>query len=154
MDWVTFSGASSCNGFDALRRWAAALAIVALWGLLAGAPAFADDQRSDCKPMPDNPMPGKVAVDAAPQINIGVLVNALIYYRCTEYDDQVKAVLNEASAWVAARASGVDKPAIVLDIDDTSLPTGNRFITTNSAMCRAALAISKRNRHADSATGS
>src|SRR5262249_13705284 len=77
-----FSGASSCNGFDALRRWAAALAIVALWGLLAGAPAFADDQRSDCKPMPDNPMPGKVAVDAAPQINIGVLVNAFLLCVC------------------------------------------------------------------------
>jgi hypothetical protein len=50
-----------------------------------------------------------------------VLANALFYYRCTDYDDQVKAVLNEASAWVAARAPGVDKPAIVLDIDETSL---------------------------------
>ena len=140
MDWVTFSEASTRNGFDALRKWAAALAIVTLWGLLASAPAFADDQPSGCKPMPDNPMPGKVAVDAAPQINIGVLANALIYYRCTEYDDQVKAVLNEASAWVAARASGVDKPAIVLDIDETSLSNWepiyhNKFGCVPSGSC-------------------
>ena len=71
---------------------------------------------SGCKPMPEN-----ITVDATSPINIGVLANALFYYRCTDYDDQVKAVLNEASAWVAARAPGVDKPAIVLDIDETSL---------------------------------
>jgi class 3 adenylate cyclase len=71
---------------------------------------------SGCKPMPEN-----VAVDTTSPINIGVLANALFYYRCTDYDDQVKTVLNEASAWVAARAPGVDKPAIVLDIDETSL---------------------------------
>jgi acid phosphatase len=66
-------------------------------------------------------MPENITVDATAPINIGVLANALFYYRCTDYDDQVKAVLNEASAWVAARAPGVDKPAIVLDIDETSL---------------------------------
>jgi hypothetical protein len=49
------------------------------------------------------------------------------HYRCTDYDDQVKAVLNEASASAAARAPGVDKPAIVID---------------------------KRNRHVDGVTGS
>jgi hypothetical protein len=82
--------------------------------LPASAPAAADDKPSGCKPMPEN-----ITVDATAPINIGVLANALFYYRCTDYDDQVKAVLNEASAWVAARALGVDKPAIVLD-DETS----------------------------------
>ena len=84
--------------------------------LPANAPAFADDKPSGCKPTPE-----KVEVDTTSPINIGVLASALVYYRCTDYDDQVKAVLNEAGAWVAARAPGVDKPAIVLDIDETSL---------------------------------
>jgi hypothetical protein len=99
-----------------LRNWGAALAIIASSALPASAPAAADDKPSGCRPMPEN-----VAVDTTPPINIGVLANALFYYRCTDYDDQVKTVLNEASAWVAARAPGVDRPAIVLDIDETSL---------------------------------
>jgi len=111
-----FSGAPSANVINGLRNWGAALAIIASWALPASAPAAADDKPSGCKPMPEN-----ITVDATSPINIGVLANALFYYRCTDYDDQVKAVLNEASAWVAARAPGVDKPAIVLDIDETSL---------------------------------
>lgn len=109
------SGAPSVN-FNALRRWGSTLAIVALLALPASAPAAADDQPSGCKPAPEN-----VTLDTSSPINIGVLANALVYYRCAAYDDQVKAVLNEAGAWVAARAAGVDKPAIVLDIDETSL---------------------------------
>jgi hypothetical protein len=111
-----FSGAQSANVINGLRNWGAALAIIASWALPASAPAAADDKPSGCKPMPEN-----VAVDTTLAINIGVLANALFYYRCSDYDDQVKTVLNEASAWVAARAPGVDKPAIVLDIDETSL---------------------------------
>lgn len=64
--------------------------MLAAAALLASAPAAADDKPSGCNLMPDNPMPGKVAVDAASQINIGLLANALIAYRCTEYDDQVR----------------------------------------------------------------
>jgi hypothetical protein len=67
-------------------------------------------------------------MDAKAPINIGVLADALIYYRCTDYDDQVKTVLNEASAWIAARAPGVDKPAIVLDIDETSLSNWEQVV--------------------------
>ena len=113
---IIFSGAPSANVINGLRNCGAALAIIASWALPANAPAAADEKPSGCRPMPEN-----VAVDTTPPINIGVLANALFYYRCTDYDDQVKTVLNEAGAWVAARAPGVDKPAIVLDIDETSL---------------------------------
>jgi HAD superfamily, subfamily IIIB (Acid phosphatase) len=114
-----------------LRRSVAVLAIIASFTLPAGAPAAAQDKPTGC-----DPMPGKVSLDAtAPinmdpkaPINIGLLGDALIYYRCTDYDDQVKAVLNEASAWVAARAPGVDKPAIVLDIDETSLSNWEEIV--------------------------
>jgi HAD superfamily, subfamily IIIB (Acid phosphatase) len=124
---VTFSAAPRAALIGRRRRSAAALAMLTA-ALVASAPAAAADKPGGCDPAPDNPMPGKVAFDAASQINIGLLTNALIYYRCTEYDDQVRAVLNEASAWVGARAGGTDKPpAIVLDIDETSLSNWERI---------------------------
>ena len=139
------------------RRWAAAFAIVASCILPAGVPAVAQDKPTDCNPMPEKvPLDATAPInmDAKAPINIGVLADALIYYRCTDYDDQVKAVLNAASSWVAARAPSVDKPAIVLDIDETSLSNWTRSFTTSSAMSPAAVAISKRNRRAGSANGS
>ena len=131
------------------QTWRSAAAIVAFCASLAAGPAAADDKPAGCKITPE-----KVAVDTTPPINIGILANALIYYRCTDYDDQVKSVLNEARAWVAARAPGVAKPAIVLDIDETSLSTGKRFITIISATFQVVLAISTRRQRADSMTGS
>ena len=58
--------------------------------------------------------------DAGPA-NLGVLKIALIRYRCTDYDADVAAVIAEARDWVTRRAPQVDRPAIVLDIDETSL---------------------------------
>jgi HAD superfamily, subfamily IIIB (Acid phosphatase) len=125
-----------------LRRWVAALAIIASCTLPAGAPAAAQDKPTGCNPMPEKPLDATAPInmDAKAPINIGVLADALIYYRCNDYDDQVKGVLNEASAWVAARAPGVDMPAIVLDIDETSLSNWeeivhNKFGSIKSGAC-------------------
>jgi hypothetical protein len=95
--------------------WPAAI-IAACCVLFQAGPAAADDVPSGCKPPPE-----KVAVDTTPPINIGILANALIYYRCTDYDADVTAALGAARAWVGKRAPEVAKPAIVLDIDETSL---------------------------------
>jgi len=114
-----------------LRRWVAALAIIASCTLPVGAPAAAQDKPTGCNPMPEKvplDVTAPINMDAKAPINVGVLADALIYYRCTDYDDQVKAVLNEAGAWVAARAPGVDKPAIVLDIDETSLSNWEQIV--------------------------
>jgi hypothetical protein len=134
---IIFSGAPSANVINGLRNCGAALAIIASWALPASAPAAADDKPSGCRPMPEY-----VAVDTTPPINIGVLANALFYYRCTDYDDQVKTVLNEGGAWVAARArpASTNRPSCSTSMRRRS-PIGNRFITTNSATSRAALAI-------------
>jgi hypothetical protein len=113
------------------RGWGAAFAIVASCILPASVPAVAQDKPTDCNPMPEKvPLDATAPInmDAKAPINIGVLADALIYYRCTDYDDQVKAVLNEASSWVAARAPSVDKPAIVLDIDETSLSNWDQIV--------------------------
>ncbi len=95
--------------------WPAAI-IAACCVLFQAGPAAADDVPSGCKPPPE-----KVTVDTTPPINIGILANALIYYRCTDYDADVTAALGAARAWVGKRAPEVAKPAIVLDIDETSL---------------------------------
>jgi predicted secreted acid phosphatase len=45
----------------------------------------------------------------------------LLYYQCSAYDADVRAELARARAWVEQRAGQVVNPAIVLDIDETSL---------------------------------
>jgi hypothetical protein len=45
----------------------------------------------------------------------------LVYYRCTFYDRDVAEVLRQARDWVEWRAGYVHNPALVLDIDETSL---------------------------------
>ena len=44
-----------------------------------------------------------------------------------KYDDDVRAVLEDARRWMDARASQVKNPAIVLDIDETSLSNWTRI---------------------------
>jgi S1/P1 Nuclease/HAD superfamily, subfamily IIIB (Acid phosphatase) len=53
--------------------------------------------------------------------NIDFLKARLLYYRCTAYDNDVADVLKTAREWIGGRASLVEHPAIVLDIDETSL---------------------------------
>src|SRR6201986_3228131 len=60
-------------------------------------------------------------LDIFPPINLGVLKEHLIYYRCTAYDDAIKTVLGEARSWIAQHAAEFDRPAIILDIDETAL---------------------------------
>jgi hypothetical protein len=109
--------------------------ITALCGPLTFDPAAAQDKPSGCEPPPV-----KAVLDTSPPINIGLLANTLIYYRCTAYDPEVQAVLEQARVWVGARAPQVARPAIVLDIDETSLSNWeeiyhNKFAFIPSGAC-------------------
>jgi hypothetical protein len=53
--------------------------------------------------------------------NLGQLKLQLREYRCTKYDEELVAKLTEARVWIAQRAGQVAHPAVVLDIDETSL---------------------------------
>jgi len=54
--------------------------------------------------------------------NVGeAKIAATDYYNSGAYDRDIIAVTEEASAWIAERAPQVERPALVLDIDDTSL---------------------------------
>ncbi len=63
------------------------------------------------------------ALDMAQQpLNLGLLKNQLYFYACSgAYDSDLNKVLAEAKSYVEARAGQVAKPALVLDIDETSL---------------------------------
>jgi acid phosphatase len=53
--------------------------------------------------------------------NLGLLKAKLRAYRCTRYDAELAAVAAQAKAWIDERAGQVTRPALVLDIDETSL---------------------------------
>jgi predicted secreted acid phosphatase len=54
--------------------------------------------------------------------NVGeAKIAATDYYNSGDYQRDIIAVTEEASAWIAERAPQVERPALVLDIDDTSL---------------------------------
>ncbi len=95
----------------------ASIHLFAALALLASAAPSAQAQTpSGCAVPPPAPK-----LDASTPINLGILKLALIRYRCMDYDNEVATAVTEAREWVARRAPDVTKPAIVLDIDETSL---------------------------------
>src|SRR4051795_1891602 len=107
-----------------LRNSWAALAILALAGLTLAGPAAAETLAPDgCYPIPEVKPPPSVSQP----FNIDLIKQQLLYYRCAHYDREVAAVLGEARLWVEMRAPHVTKPAIVLDIDETSISNWTRI---------------------------
>jgi acid phosphatase len=89
------------------------------------------DPRLGCDSVPSFPMQ-----DLGEPQNIDIFKSQLIYYRCHAYEDDVAKVFDSAQKWVAARAPQIAaplKPAIVLDIDETSLVNWPRIYQDNFA---------------------
>src|SRR4051794_7552662 len=62
------------------------------------------------------------ALDTTQPLNLGQLKMQLLDYVCFgDYEKAVAATLDTARAFVEMRAPQVSRPAIVLDIDETSL---------------------------------
>jgi HAD superfamily, subfamily IIIB (Acid phosphatase) len=99
----------------ARRRVLTKLAAAGVLVLCAAASARAEDS-AGCQ----NPPPSR-AVDTHWPINIDVLAQQLVVYRCSHYINDMAAVLAGARDWIEQRAPQVEKPAIVFDIDETSL---------------------------------
>ncbi|BAT19990.1 HAD family acid phosphatase [Asaia bogorensis] len=80
------------------------------------------------------------AAHAAPA-NVGdAEIAATAYHDSGAYDREFAAVIEEASEWVRLRAAHVSKPAIVLDIDETSLSNwpeiqANHFAYFHDGQC-------------------
>jgi predicted secreted acid phosphatase len=61
-------------------------------------------------------------LDMAQPLNLGQLKNQIYFYACSgAYDSDLNKVLATAKAYIEQRAAQVVKPAVVLDIDETSL---------------------------------
>src|SRR5690242_10891048 len=86
-------------------------------------PAPSIDPRLGCDKVKEFPSP-----DLGEPENIDNFKKQLVWYRCNAYDEDVAKVLAAAEKWVAARAPQVAKPAIVLDIDETSLSNWPRIV--------------------------
>jgi hypothetical protein len=92
-----------------------AVAILAIC-LQAGALA------ADCPPLREPripPIPGPV--DPIDPVNIGPHKKQLRTYKDGNYNEDIKLVLDDALAYVMSRVDKVKQPAVVLDIDETSL---------------------------------
>jgi acid phosphatase len=94
-------------------------AIACVW-LSAFSPAPARAQ-AGCNP-PPKPEPLQTP------LNLTLVKRQLIYYRCTRYDADLARVLHEARAFVERRAGRVARPALVLDIDETSLSNWEKIL--------------------------
>jgi hypothetical protein len=112
---MTFSRALRSFMAASSRKLTAAFFAMILLAAGGFSPAFAQAP-AGCEPRPD---PQKL--DATRPLNVGQLKLQLVYYRCTRYDTEVAAVLRKARGWVERQAAHVMKPALVLDIDETSL---------------------------------
>jgi HAD superfamily, subfamily IIIB (Acid phosphatase) len=106
--------------FAVLRN---SLAVLAMLAFAALAPAVAQTQAPEgCYPIPE-----VKPLSVTQPLNIDLIKQQLLYYRCTHYDGEVAAVYSEAQRWIQMRAPQVSKPAVVLDIDETSLSNWTRI---------------------------
>lgn len=113
---------SSIGGRNVFRSWSVALggAIMASLLGLGAAPA---QQGAVCTP----PAAADAFDPAKP--NLGQLKLQLRYYQCSrKYEEDVRTALSNARAWVEQRAGQVVNPAIVLDIDETSLSNWDQLV--------------------------
>jgi acid phosphatase len=92
------------------RTLAGALVAAGLFGILAAADA------ANCPPLRQP----RIGPTETP-LNIDEVKKQLRDYQAGDYEDEVAAVLADARAYVEERAGQVTHPAVVLDIDETSL---------------------------------
>jgi acid phosphatase len=98
-------------------RKAASAAAVALALLCAAPGAALAGAAAACESVP--PLN---SLEMTQPLNLGELKQQIRHYACSgAYDSEVAKVASEAQAYVEKRAGEVAKPALVLDIDETSL---------------------------------
>lgn len=87
-----------------------------LAALLAAATAAAPAAAAQCPPVPEPQIPA-----IATPLNLDTVKDALRDYHDTRYMQDIAAVFEVAQSYVEKRAGEVKNPAVVLDIDETSL---------------------------------
>jgi predicted secreted acid phosphatase len=108
------------------RWWKHALAAAILVALLA-AVGPAAIHAAEC-PAPREP---RIPVSEEPTINIDKHKKQLLAYQATAYNDDISLVMADALAYVQSHAEQVKLPAVVLDIDETSLSNWENLLDNN-----------------------
>src|SRR4051794_6287662 len=104
------------GGAAAFSKWwkhAAATSLIVLLAAVGPAAIYA----AEC-PVPREP---RVPVSEEPVINIDKHKKQLLAYQLATYNDDLSLVIADALAYIERRAEQVKLPAVVLDIDETSL---------------------------------
>jgi acid phosphatase len=102
-------------------------ALVAALGLVALAGTLSITRAADCPLAPQLHVPQA----PPPPLNIDKIKDVLLAYQAGDYDGDVAAVFAAARAHVERRAGEVSKPALVLDIDETSLSNWSNLKANN-----------------------
>jgi HAD superfamily, subfamily IIIB (Acid phosphatase) len=97
---------------------------------LAGTPSAM--RAADCPPEPQSHIPQP----PPPPLNIDKVKEVLLAYQAENYDGDVAAVFATARAYVEQRAGQVSKPALILDIDETSLSNWPNIKANNFGFIR------------------
>ena len=93
-----------------------ALAVLLTIGLPVGVSA------ADCPPLREPRIPPVASpIDPVDPVNINTIKKQLKDYQAGNYEYDIGAVLADARIYVERRVTQVTKPAVVLDIDETSL---------------------------------
>src|SRR5262249_14015158 len=92
-------------------------ALAAALGLVALAGTLSITRAAGCPPETQVRVPPA----AEGSLNIDKVKEVLLAYQAESYDGDIAAVFAAARAYVEGRAGEVSKPALVLDIDETSL---------------------------------
>jgi acid phosphatase len=118
--------------FVFLRNSWAVLAMLIASGAMPVGPAVAQVQAPEgCYPIPD-----ARPLSVSQPLNIDLIKQQLLQYRCARYDSEVAAVFADAQLWVQTRAQQISKAAIVLDIDETSISNWTRIKRDDFAYIR------------------
>jgi acid phosphatase len=123
LDWLSHIGV---RGEARRRSDQRALAAMALFAILAAVTPAAT-QAIDCPPAREPRIPPS----EEPAINIEKHKKQLLAYQAGNYNDDIKLVLADARGYLERRADQVRKPAIVLDIDETSLSNWQNIKANN-----------------------
>ncbi len=114
---------------ETARQWSIARkhALAAALGLVALAGTLSITRAADCPPEPQQHLPQA----PPPPLNIDKVKDVLLAYQAENYDGDIAAVFAAARAYVEGRAGQVSKPALVLDIDETSLSNWSNLKANN-----------------------
>jgi HAD superfamily, subfamily IIIB (Acid phosphatase) len=116
-------GSGSMTRRTAHRLAPIAAVVIAAFALAAGA----GTARADCPPPPADHIPQP----PAPPLNIDTVKALLLDYHQRYYDQDVAAVFRSAQDFVEQNAARWPRPALVLDIDETSLTNWPSILADN-----------------------